>query len=119
MIWEVFTGNKPNPFSDFAVEPNWPVAQLLQGVGSPKHDGALAGEKGRRCTAATLKDELQILCTAAKRRPSESNAQTVGADTCDEMLQGLEQLNKSVVAPEEPEVATEELIQQLVAHRES
>ena len=96
MIWEVITGSKPNPFRPLTVEPKCPVAQLLQGSGSSKHDGALAGEKDRRCTAAELKDELAILCTAAMPRPAESNPQTVGVETCDEMLQGLGQLNKSL-----------------------
>ena len=120
MIWEVYTGNKPSPFRAFAVEPDWPVAQLLQGFGTAQHDGALAGEKGRRCTAVELKYELAVLCSAAEPRrwPPESNTLTVGGDTCDEMLRDLGQLNKSMLATTEPEAATEDLVKQLVSLRE-
>ena len=95
MIWEVFTGKTPSPFNALVVEPGWPVAQLLQGGGSSEHGGALASDKDRRCTAIQLKDELAKTCAS---EPRELGPQTVGADTCDMMLNGLGELNQSMLA---------------------
>ena len=60
MIWEVFTGKTPSPYNPLIVEPGWSVAQILQGGGSSDHDGALAADKDRRCTATQLKDGLAV-----------------------------------------------------------
>ena len=89
MIWEVFTGKTPSPYDPLIVEPGWAVAQILQGGGSSDHDGALAADKDRRCTATQLKDGLAV-ARDAEPKPQAINLLTVGAVSCDEMLKGLE-----------------------------
>ena len=83
MIWEVFTGKTPSPYDPLIVEPGWAVAQILQGGGSSDHDGALAAEKDRRCTATQLKDGLAV-ARDAEFKPQASGSLTVGAESCDE-----------------------------------
>ena len=87
-------GKTPSPYDPLIVEPGWPVAQVLQGGGSSDHDGALAADKGRRCTATQLKDGLAV-ARDAEPKPQASGLLTVGAETCDEMLKGLEGLDDS------------------------
>ena len=127
MIWEVFTGKTPSPYSPLIVEPGWSVAQILQGGGSSDHDGALAADKDRRCTATQLKDGLAVAHDAEPKRQA-SGSLTVGAESCDEMLKGLEglDLGSKTVEPEGPHgsrtietVETEELVQKLAALRET
>jgi hypothetical protein len=135
MIWEVFTGKTPSPYSPLIVEPGWSVAQILQGGGSSDHDGALAAEKDRRCTATQLKDGLAV-ARDAEPKPQASGLFThrtmLGAETrCDEMLKGLEGLDDSRTVKTEGEtegpynsrtietVETKELMQKLAALRET
>jgi hypothetical protein len=135
MIWEVFTGKTPSPYSPLIVEPGWSVAQILQGGGSSDHDGALAAEKDRRCTATQLKDGLAV-ARDAEPKPQASGLFThrtmLGAETrCDEMLKGLEGLDDSRTVKTEGEtegpynsrtietVETTELMQKLAALRET
>ena len=135
MIWEVFTGKTPSPYDPLIVEPGWPVAQVLQGGGSSDHDGALAAEKDRRCTATQLKDGLAV-ARDAEPKPQASGLFThrtmLGAETrCDEMLKGLEGLDDSRTVKTEGEtegpynsrtietVETKELMQKLAALRET
>ena len=135
MIWEVFTGKTPSPYSPLIVEPGWSVAQILQGGGSSDHDGALAAEKDRRCTATQLKDGLAV-ARDAEPKPQASGLFThrtmLGAETrCDEMLKGLEVLDDSRTVKTEGEtegpynsrtietVETKELMQKLAALRET
>ena len=84
MIWEVFTGKTPSPYNPLIVEPGWSVAQILQGGGSSDHDGALAADKDRRCTATQLKDGLAV-ARDAEFKPQASGSLTVGAESCDEI----------------------------------
>jgi len=123
MIWEVITGKTPSPYNPLTVEPSWSVAQLLQGGGSSDHDGALAADKDRRCTATQLKDGLAI-ARNAEPKPQASDLLTVGADSCDEMLRGLEGLGGSrtidtvdATPPDTMGTSTVELVRQLVALR--
>ena len=126
MIWEVFTGKTPSPYDPLIVEPDWPVAQVLQGGGSSDHDGALAADKDRRCTATQLKDGLAV-ARDAEFKPQASGSLTVGAESCDEMLKGLEGLDNSRTAKTEgpnasraiETVETRELAQNLAAVRET
>ena len=125
MIWQVITGKTPSPYSPLTVEPGWSVAQLLQGGGSSNHDGALAADKDRRCTASQLKDGLAMARDAEPERQA-SGLLTVGADSCDEMLKGLEGLDggrtvETVDATQPDAMGTEtvELVRQLVAVRET
>ena len=124
MIWEVFTGKTPSPYDPLIVEPGWPVAQVLQGGGSSDHDGALAADKDRRCTATQLKDGLAVAHDAEPKRQA-SGSLTVGAESCDEMLKGLEglDLGSTAVKTEGPDdsrtVETKELVQKLAALRET
>jgi len=125
MIWEVITGKTPSPYNPLTVEPSWSVAQLLQGGGSSDHDGALAADKDRRCTATQLKDGLAI-ARNAEPKPQASDLLTVGADSCDEMLRGLEGLGGSrtidtvdATPPDTMGTSTVELVRQLVALRET
>ena len=100
MIWEVFTGKTPSPYEPLIVEPGWAVAQILQGGGSSDHDGALAADKDRRCTATQLKDGLAV-ARDAEPKPQAIGLLTVGAESCDAMLKGLEGLNNSRTAKTE------------------
>ena len=127
MIWEVFTGKTPSPYNPLIVEPGWSVARILQGGGSSDHDGALAADKDRRCTATQLKDGLAV-ARDAEFKPQASGSLTVGAESCDEMLKGLEglDLGSKTVKPEGPDVSrtvetveTQELVQKLAALRET
>ena len=126
MIWEVFTGKTPSPYDPLIVEPGWAVAQILQGGGSSDHDGALAADKDRRCTAAQLKDGLAV-ARDAEFKPQASGSLTVGAESCDEMLKGLEGLDGSkTVETEGPydsrtieTIETKELMRNLAALRET
>ena len=127
MIWEVFTGKTPSPYNPLIVEPGWSVAQILQGGGSSDHDGALAADKDRRCTATQLKDGLAV-ARDAEFKPQASGSLTVGAESCDEMLKGLEglDLGSKTVKTEGPDdsrtietVETKELVQKLAALRET
>ena len=126
MIWEVFTGKTPSPYDPLIVEPGWAVAQILQGGGSSDHDGALAADKDRRCTATQLKDGLAV-ARDAEPKPQASGLLTVGAESCDEMLKGLEGLDDSRIAKTEgpntsraiETVGTRELAQNLAALRET
>ena len=124
MIWEVFTGKTPSPYDPLIVEPGWPVAQVLQGGGSSDHDGALAADKGRRCTATQLKDGLAV-ARDAEPKPQASGLLTVGAESCDEMLKGLEGLDlgsnavKTEGSDDSRTVETKELVQKLAALREA
>ena len=126
MIWEVFTGKTPSPYNPLIVEPDWSVAQILQGGGSSDHDGALAADKDRRCTATQLKDGLAVAHDAEPKRQA-SGSLTVGAESCDEMLKGLEGLDNSRTAKTEgpnasraiETVETRELAQNLAAVRET
>jgi hypothetical protein len=125
MIWEVVTGKTLSPYDPLTVEPGWSVAQLLQGGGSSNHDGALAADKDRRCTASQLKDGLAMARDAEPERQA-SGLLTVGADSCDEMLKGLEGLDggrtvETVDATQPDAMGTEtvELVRQLVAVRET
>ena len=124
MIWEVFTGKTPSPYDPLIVEPGWPVAQVLQGGGSSDHDGALAADKGRRCTATQLKDGLAV-ARDAEPKPQARGLLTVGAESCDEMLKGLEglDLGSEAVKTEGPDdsrtVETKELMRNLAALRET
>ena len=127
MIWEVFTGKTPSPYDPLIVEPGWPVAQVLQGGGSSDHDGALAADKDRRCTATQLKDGLAVARDAEPKRQA-SGSLTVGAESCDEMLKGLEGLDNSRTAKTEGPydsrtethaVETKELMRNLAAVRET
>ena len=126
MIWEVFTGKTPSPYDPLIVEPGWAVAQILQGGGSSDHDGALAADKGRRCTATQLKDGLAV-ARDAEPKPQASGLLTVGAESCDEMLKGLEGLDGSkTVETEGPydsrtieTIETKELMRNLAALRET
>lgn len=111
------------------------MAQILQGGGSSDHDGALAAEKDRRCTATQLKDGLAV-ARDAEPKPQASGLFThrtmLGAETrCDEMLKGLEGLDDSRTVKTEGEtegpynsrtietVETKELMQKLAALRET
>ena len=123
MIWEVITGKTPSPYNPLTVEPSWSVAQLLQGGGSSDHDGALAADKDRRCTATQLKDGLAI-ARNAEPKPQASDLLTVGADSCDEMLRGLEGLGGSrtidtvdATPPDTMGTSTVELVRQLSGPR--
>jgi hypothetical protein len=125
MIWEVVTGKTLSPYDPLTVEPGWSVAQLLQGGGSSNHDGALAADKDRRCTASQLKDGLAMARDAEPERQA-SGLLTVGADSCDEMLKGLEGLDGSrtvetvdATQPDAMGTETVELVRQLVAVRET
>ena len=126
MIWEVYTGKTPSPYDPLIVEPGWAVAQILQGGGSSDHDGALAADKGRRCTATQLKDGLAV-ARDAEPKPQASDLLTVGAESCDEMLKGLEGLVDSrTVTTEGPydsrtieTIETKELMRNLAALRET
>ena len=135
MIWEVLMGKTPSPYDPLIVEPGWSVAQILQGGGSSDHDGALAAEKDRRCTATQLKDGLAV-ARDAEPKPQASGLFThrtmLGAETrCDEMLKGLEGLDDSRTVKTEGEtegpynsrtietVETKELMQKLAALRET
>ena len=124
MIWEVFTGKTPSPYNPLIVEPGWSVAQILQGGGSSDHDGALAADKDRRCTATQLKDGLAV-ARDAEPKPQASGLLTVGAESCDEMLKGLEglDLGSEAVKTEGPDdsrtVETKELMRNLAALRET
>ena len=125
MIWEVVTGKTLSPYDPLTVEPGWSVAQLLQGGGSSNHDGALAADKNRRCTASQLKDGLAMARDAEPERQA-SGLLTVGADSCDEMLKGLEGLDGSrtvetvdATQPDAMGTETVELVRQLVAVRET
>ena len=135
MIWEVLMGKTPSPYDPLIVEPGWSVAQILQGGGSSDHDGALAAEKDRRCTATQLKDGLAV-ARDAEPKPQASGLFThrtmLGAETrCDEMLKGLEGLDDSRTVKTEGEtegpynsrtietVETTELMQKLAALRET
>ena len=125
MIWEVVTGKTLSPYDPLTVEPGWSVAQLLQGGGSSNHDGALAADKDRRCTASQLKDGLAMARDAEPERQA-SGLLAVGADSCDEMLKGLEGLDggrtvETVDATQPDAMGTEtvELVRQLVAVRET
>ena len=121
MIWEVITGKTPSPYNPLTVEPSWSVAQLLQGGGSSDHDGALAADKDRRCTATQLKDGL-AMARNAEPKPQASDLLTVGADSCDEMLRGLEGLGGTVDTADATHAMgplTEELVRELVALRET
>ena len=126
MIWEVFTGKTPSPYDPLIVEPGWSVAQILQGGGSSDHDGALAADKDRRCTATQLKDGLAV-ARDAEPKPQASGLLTVGAESCDEMLKGLEGLDDSrTVKTEGPydsrtieTIETKELMRNLAALRET
>ena len=126
MIWEVFTGKTPSPYNPLIVEPDWSVAQILQGGGSSDHDGALAADKDRRCTATQLKDGLAV-ARDAEFKPQASGSLTVGAESCDAMLKGLEGLDNSRTAKTEgpnssraiETVETRELAQNLAALRET
>ena len=128
MIWEVYTGKTPSPFDVLTVEPDWPVALQAALIGHPltcSHDGTLAVDMDRRCTAAQLKAELTI-ARAPKPEPRESREETVGADTCDKMLKELGKLDDSIIGetvepirPYVPGNSTEDLVKQLVAFRES
>ena len=101
----------------------------MQGGGSSYHGGALASDKDRRCTATQLKDELAKVCASeplgqAACASEPLGPQTVGADTCDMMLNGLGELNQSMVAgtakpAQQDGLETEALLQQLAAVRES
>ena len=106
------------------------MAQILQGGGSSDHDGALAADKDRRCTATQLKDGLAVARDAEPKRQA-SGLLTVGAESCDEMLKGLEGLDDSRTVKTEGEtegpynsrtietVETKELMQKLAALRET
>ena len=103
------------------------MAQILQGGGSSDHDGALAADKDRRCTATQLKDGLAVARDAEPKRQA-SGLLTVGAESCDEMLKGLEglDLGSKTVKTEGPDdsrtietVETKELVQKLAALRET
>ena len=130
MICEVFTGKTTSPYNPLIVEPGWSVAQILQGGGSSDHDGALAADKGRRCTATQLKDGLAV-ARDAEPKPQASGLFThrtmLGAETrCDEMPKGLEGLDDSRIAKTEgpndsraETVETRELAQNLAALRET
>ena len=125
MIWEVVTGKTLSPYDPLTVEPGWSVAQLLQGGGSSNHDGALAADKDRRCKASQLKDGLAMARDAEPERQA-SGLLTVGADSCDEMLKGLEGLDGSrtvetvdATQPDAMGTETVELVRQLVAVRET
>ena len=125
MIWEVVTGKTLSPYDPLTVEPGWSVAQLLQGGGRSNHDGALAADKDRRCTASQLKDGLAMARDAEPERQA-SGLLTVGADSCDEMLKGLEGLDGSrtvetvdATQPDAMGTETVELVRQLVAVRET
>ena len=126
MIWEVFTGKTPSPYDPLIVEPGWAVAQILQGGGSSDHDGALAADKGRRCTATQLKDGLAV-ARDAEPKSQALGLLTVGAESCDEMLKGLKGLDDSrTIATEGPydsrtieTVETKELMRNLAALRET
>jgi len=128
-------GKTPSPYDPLIVEPGWSVAQILQGGGSSDHDGALAAEKDRRCTATQLKDGLAV-ARDAEPKPQASGLFThrtmLGAETrCDEMLKGLEGLDDSRTVKTEGEtegpynsrtietVETTELMQKLAALRET
>ena len=126
MIWEVFMGKTPSPYDPLIVEPGWAVAQILQGGGSSDHDGALAADKGRRCTATQLKVGLAV-ARDAEPKPQASGLLTVGAESCDGMLKGLEALDDSrTVKTEGPydsrtieTIETKELMRNLAAVRET
>ena len=125
MIWEVVTGKTPSPYNTLILETGWSVAQILQGGGSSDHDGALAADKDRRCTATQLKDGLAV-ARDAEFKPQASGSLTVGAESCDEMLKGLEGLDNSRTAKTEgpndsraETVETRELAQNLAALRET
>ena len=127
MIWEVLMGKTPSPYDPLIVEPGWSVAQILQGGGSSDHDGALAADKDRRCTATQLRDGLTA-ARDAEPKPQANGLLTVGAESCDEMLKGLEglDLGSKTVEPEGPHgsrtietVETEQLVQKLAALRET
>ena len=98
----------------------------MQGGGSSDHDGALAADKDRRCTATQLKDGLAV-ARDAEFKPQASGSLTVGAESCDEMLKGLEGLDDSRIAKTEgpsasraiETVGTRELAQNLAALRET
>ena len=95
----------------------------MQGGGSSDHDGALAADKDRRCTATQLKDGL-AMARNAEPKPQASDLLTVGAGTCDEMLRGLEGLGGSRAvdtadATHAMGPLTEELVRELVALRET
>ena len=119
-------GKTPSPYDPLIVEPDWPVAQVLQGGGSSDHDGALAADKDRRCTATQLKDGLAV-ARDAEFKPQASGSLTVGTESCDEMLKGLEGLDGSrTVKTEGPydsrtieTIETKELMRNLAALRET
>ena len=125
MIWQVITGKTPSPYSPLTVEPGWSAAQLLQGGGSSDHHGALAADKDRRCTATQLKDGLAT-ARDAEPKPQASGLLTVGADSCDEMLRGLEGLGGSptvdtadATQPDAMGPLTADLVRELLAVRET